>query len=190
MVLKRILGGAIKERLSTGPMVLSRDPVLGRLLSEAGRSLDAFPDQMSDGVLSRISQIALSLAEEAAAPDMDRCVPASRSLARVQRIRQIIRQNSFRQDFNLADCAARMGLSVGYIQQLLARNGERFGVILLDERLATAARLLSDPRKFHLSVSTIAYAAGFKDSSHFGRVFRNSYGQSPGEWRRQTAVMD
>ncbi len=190
MVPKRMLGDDMQERLSTGPAILSRHPVLGHLLSEAGRSFDASPDRMTDDVLSRLSQIVLSLAVTAAQPAMARCEPATRSRAQVHRIRQIIRQNSSRQDFNLPECAAHMGLSVGYIQQLIARTGERFGAILLDERLATAARLLTDPKNSHLSVSTIAYSAGFKDSSHFGRVFRNSYNQSPGEWRRQTAGID
>jgi AraC-like DNA-binding protein len=190
MVPKRVLGDSTQERLSTGPMILSRHPVLGHLLSEAGRSFDTSPDQLNDDVLSRLSKIVLSLAELAAQPDMARYEPATRSLAQVHRIKKIIRQNSTRKDFKLPDCAAQMGLSVGYIQQLLARNDERFGAILLDERLATAARFLTDPKKVHLSISAIAYAAGFKDSSHFGRAFRNSYGQSPGEWRRQTAVME
>lgn len=190
MVPKRLLEGAMQERLSTGPAILSRHPVLGHLLAEAGRSFDAAPDQMSDNVLSRLCQIVLSLAATTAQPDMTRSDPAMRSLSQAHRIRQIIRQNSTRQDFNLRDCAAQMGLSVGYIQQLLARNGERFSAILLDERLAVAARLLADQRNSHLSVSTIAYASGFKDNSHFGRAFRNSYDQSPGEWRRQTAVMN
>ncbi|WP_163025964.1 AraC family transcriptional regulator [Chachezhania antarctica] len=190
MVPKRLFGDAVREQLSNGPHVLSRQPVLGHLLSEAGRSLDTSPDRMGSDVLSRITQIVLSLTVVSAAPDKSRSTPASRSIALAHQIRQIIRQNSSRQDFNLADCAAQMGLSVGYIQQVLARNGERFGVILLDERLSAAARLLTDSNNCHLRVSTIAYAAGFKDISHFGRAFRNNYGQSPGELRRQTAVLD
>ena len=190
MVPKRVFGDAVHERLSGGPAVLSRHPVLGRLLSEAGRSLDTTSDQMSDDLLSRLSRIVLSLAEVAAGPDLDRSAPESRTVALAYRIRQIIRRNMCRQDFNLADCAAQMALSVGYIQHLLARNGERFGSILLDERLAAAAQSLTDPKNRHLQVSTIAYAAGFKDMSHFGRAFRTRYGQSPGEWRRQSAVTD
>jgi AraC-like DNA-binding protein len=35
----------------------------------------------------------------------------------------------------------------------------------------------------HRHVSEIAFAWGFNDLSHFGRVFREHYGMPPRDWR-------
>ncbi|WBU55731.1 helix-turn-helix domain-containing protein [Paracoccus sediminicola] len=190
MVPKPMLTDTVSKRLSAGPAILSRHAVFGQLLSEAGRTLDVSSGTSGDYVVTRLSQIVLSLASMIAQSDPDGSDPATRRLAQVQRIRQIIRHHCTRQDFDLLECAARMGLSVGYLRQILARNGERFGALLLEERLAAAARWLLEPEKSHLSVSSIAYEAGFKDTSHFGRTFRRKYAQSPGEWRQKPAVLN
>jgi AraC-like DNA-binding protein len=44
--------------------------------------------------------------------------------------------------------------------------------------------MLSDPRHDALSITDIAYLAGFGDLSHFNRSFRQRYGATPRETRR------
>lgn len=190
MVPKPMLTDVVKEQLAAGPAILSGHPAFGHLLSEAGRSFDVSPDQLSNDVLDRLCKIVLSLTSMTAPSDTARSDPATRRLAQVQRIKQIIRRHCTCQGFSLSECATHMGLSAGYIQQLLALNGDRFGALLLEERLVTAARRLSDPANGHLSVSTIAYGAGFKDTSHFGRTFREKYAHTPGEWRQRPTALN
>ena len=53
------------------------------------------------------------------------------------------------------------------------------------ERLRQAARLLAAPESTHRSVTDIAFACGFNDLSHFGRLFSGTMHITPSEWRRR-----
>jgi hypothetical protein len=50
---------------------------------------------------------------------------------------------------------------------------------LVKRRLDRAFALLSDRRYLHLAIVDIAFAAGFGDVSHFNRVFRRRFGDTP-----------
>jgi len=52
-------------------------------------------------------------------------------------------------------------------------------------RLKRAAQLLTDTK---LSVTEIAYAAGFKDLSHFRKCFSREYGMNPTEFINKNSV--
>ena len=56
---------------------------------------------------------------------------------------------------------------------------------LWDERVSRAARLLSAPEAADRSITDIAFACGFNDSSHFGRVFAARMGMAPSRWRER-----
>jgi AraC-like DNA-binding protein len=43
--------------------------------------------------------------------------------------------------------------------------------------------MLTSPRFYELSISYIAFEAGFGDLSHFYRSFRRRYGESPSDVR-------
>ena len=53
-----------------------------------------------------------------------------------------------------------------------------------EERVNRAARLLAAPETADRPVTDIAFACGFKDSSHFSRVFAARNGAAPARWRR------
>lgn len=57
-----------------------------------------------------------------------------------------------------------------------------------DRRLEQCRRQLSDPVDAHLSVSEIAANWGIFDGAHFSRIFKNTYGVSPREYRRAHAA--
>jgi AraC-like DNA-binding protein len=40
------------------------------------------------------------------------------------------------------------------------------------------------------SLSEIALSVGFSDQAHLCRLFRQAFGQSPANWRRQRAIPD
>ena len=82
-------------------------------------------------------------------------------------------------DFDLDDIVGRLGLSRRYIQQLLEETGQSFTERLVERRLERAFALLSDPRCLHLAIIDIALAAGFSDVSHFKRMFRRRFGDTP-----------
>jgi AraC family transcriptional regulator, positive regulator of tynA and feaB len=54
-----------------------------------------------------------------------------------------------------------------------------------DERVSRAAKLLSAPEAADRSITDIAFACGFNDSSHFGRAFAARMGMAPSQWRKR-----
>jgi AraC-like DNA-binding protein len=69
------------------------------------------------------------------------------------------------------------------VQILFESEGKTFSQFLIDQRLARAHRMLSDPRLSERTISAIAYEAGFGDVSNFNRVFRRRYGETPSDMR-------
>jgi AraC-like DNA-binding protein len=80
-------------------------------------------------------------------------------------------------EFSLAKVAQSLGISPRYLQRLLNRSGTSFTAHVTELRLKQAfmlleARDLSD-------VCNIALQAGFSDISHFNRLFRSRFGDTP-----------
>jgi AraC-like DNA-binding protein len=69
---------------------------------------------------------------------------------------------------------------------LFESDGTTFSRFLLDQRLAHAHRMLSNPLLAERTISTIAYEAGFGDLSHFNRAFRRRYGETPSDVRARS----
>lgn len=77
--------------------------------------------------------------------------------------------------------AARLRLSRRRLDQLLGGHGLTASRLIWACRLESAASLLQvDARA---SVTAVAHRCGFKDSSHFSRLFRQAHGCSPSAWR-------
>lgn len=81
--------------------------------------------------------------------------------------------------------AARLGVSTRTLERIFAGQGESIVRRTYDERVRQAARLLTDAGAAHRSVTEIAFACGFNDASHFGRVFAARMHMTPSRWRRQ-----
>jgi AraC-like DNA-binding protein len=103
--------------------------------------------------------------------------------ARLMAIKADIAEHLGRRDLTLLAVATRQNVSPRYVQKLFEREGLTFSEFVLDQRLARAHRLLSDPRCADRTVSAIAFAAGFGDLSYFNRVFRARYGATPSDVR-------
>jgi AraC-like DNA-binding protein len=89
-------------------------------------------------------------------------------------------------DLTVTAIATRHGVTPRYVQMLFEGEGTTFSRFLLYQRLGHAHRMLCDPRFAERTVSTIAFEAGFGDLSHFNRVFRRRYGESPSDVRATT----
>ncbi len=78
--------------------------------------------------------------------------------------------------------AGELSVSVRTIQRLFNDNGLTPGRYILDRRIVVAGELLRSgegPSK----ITDLAFSLGFNDLSHFTRVFRKKFGQSPTEFR-------
>ncbi|WP_141342904.1 helix-turn-helix domain-containing protein [Bradyrhizobium sp. USDA 3458] len=87
-------------------------------------------------------------------------------------------------ELNLAETAAALGISPRYVNSLLADEDTSFQRFVLAQRLERCKRDLASQAHAHRHIGEIAFAWGFNDLSHFGRVFRDHYGLSPRDWRQ------
>jgi transcriptional regulator GlxA family with amidase domain len=81
--------------------------------------------------------------------------------------------------------ARDMNLSTRTLARVFAANNETIMRRLFDERVRQAAKFLTAPESAHRSVTEIAFACGFNDASHFGRLFAAKMHLTPSQWRRR-----
>lgn len=83
----------------------------------------------------------------------------------------------------MEDIAEKIHLSRTYISVLFKKEtGEKFSDYLQRIRLENACVLLKNTK---LPIQEIAEKTGFFDAAHFSRAFKESYGCSPAEYRKQ-----
>jgi AraC-like DNA-binding protein len=87
-------------------------------------------------------------------------------------------------DLGLTETAAALGISARYVNSLFADEGTSFQRFVLAQRLEHCKRDLGSAAHVHRHIGEVAFAWGFNDLSHFGRVFRDHYGLSPRDWRQ------
>lgn len=88
------------------------------------------------------------------------------------------------QDGTLTRCAERVSLSPTYLSRIFKeKSGMSFSDRLLQIRMERACELLSDPQYHGYDV---AYDVGYDNPKNFSRAFRNYYGMTPSEYRRQS----
>lgn len=75
--------------------------------------------------------------------------------------------------------ARRQGVTPRYLQRLLEMSGSSFTARVNELRLQRALALLTEVHGGQRRISDIAMEAGFSDVSHFNRLFRARFGESP-----------
>jgi AraC-like DNA-binding protein len=165
---------------------VSRDTEAVQLLARYIRIFDdqqslATPELRSLVVNHVYDLVALALGptRDAAATANGRGVRA----ARLHAIKTEILSSLNRHELSLAGIAARHRVTSRHVQMLFESEGTTFSRFLLDQRLAHAHHMLSNPLLAKRTISTIAYEAGFGDLSHFNRAFRRRYGVTPSDIR-------
>src|SRR5262245_1368138 len=103
-------------------------------------------------------------------------VVAARRLAVLSQIRARFREP----DLAIASVAGGLGISPRYLQRLLETSGRSFISHLNELRLQEAFRLLTTSKH---RIIDIALAVGFSDISHFNRLFRSRFGDTPSSVR-------
>jgi AraC-like DNA-binding protein len=99
--------------------------------------------------------------------------------ARLAAIKADIVETATSRELSIGAVAARHGVTARYVRKLFESEGLTFSAFVLDQRLARALRMLTDPRRDHETISAIAFACGFGDLSYFNRVFRRRNGATP-----------
>ncbi|MDA3949373.1 MAG: response regulator [Spirochaeta sp.] len=87
----------------------------------------------------------------------------------------------YTRDIGLTDLAAYLGLSESHCSREVTRHcGRPFRRLLRETRLQAAQQLLSDP---DLAIHDVAERAGFRDPNYFSRIFQETFGMGPREYR-------
>jgi len=106
-----------------------------------------------------------------------------RKAARRRSILAVIAGRFCDPEFDLTEAARGLGLSRRYIQRLLEGAGKSFTEHVLECRLERVRAMLMDSRYQHMAIIDIALASGFSDVSHFNRMFRRRFGETPSSVR-------
>ncbi len=99
-----------------------------------------------------------------------------------------IDRHSAAPDFGAASLAKKFHCSQRYVHRLFEATGRSVGEHVNEKRILACTRDLLDRNCHHKTIAEIAFAAGFRDISHFNRLFKRSNGASPREFRRAMAL--
>jgi AraC-like DNA-binding protein len=110
--------------------------------------------------------------------------------ARLQAIMTDIRAHLAGGDLSVAEVARRHRVTPRYVHKLFENEGVTFSSFVLDQRLARAHRLLTDPRLAGRAISSVAFDVGFGDLSYFNRAFRRRFAATPTQIRRSAMTAD
>jgi AraC-like DNA-binding protein len=102
----------------------------------------------------------------------------------LEKVKTWILRNLDDPTLNVSRISRHFGLSRSALYRLFATDGDSPQAWLTAQRLGRAHELLSEPSARGKSVSTICYALGFNDPSHFSRLFRQRFGCAPSDIRR------
>jgi AraC-like DNA-binding protein len=164
-----------------------------KLLDRYLRSLASLKEPPSSALASTIGihlldLVAATLGPTAEAANIvtDRGVKA----ARLQATLAEIAQRCSDPNFDLNNAAGALGMSRRYVQKLLEETGKSFTEHLAGCRLERAFAMLTDPHHLHLAIIDIAFAVGFGDVSHFNRMFRRYFGETPSGVRAASTMRE
>jgi len=152
--------------------------VVAQAMEAAAKGLETFEEAEWRAVADALGDLFLTLAHGLAAA-------GGAQAALLHRIHQSLERRLDDPDLSPAEIAADVGVSERYLQKLMETAGASFSHFLRERRLLRAQADLTNPLAAHRSISEIAYAYGFSDSAHFSRAFRQRFGQTPREFRRE-----
>ena len=164
-----------------------------RLLDGYLRSLTSLEDPPSPELAPIIGVHVLDLVAATLGPTAEAKEVVAKRGVRAARLRAILAEIGRRSGdpgFDLDKVAGALGLSRRYVQRLLEETGRSFTAHLVERRLDRAFAMLTDRRYLHLAIIDIAFAAGFGDVSHFNRMFRRRFGETPFGARSAAIVLE
>ncbi|HEY6279829.1 MAG TPA: helix-turn-helix domain-containing protein [Streptosporangiaceae bacterium] len=88
-------------------------------------------------------------------------------------------------DLDPVTIAAANHISVRYLHKLFHDEGTSVARWVRERRLDNCRRDLEDPALAQRGVQAIARRWGFADAAHFSRIFKASFGEPPGQYRRR-----
>jgi AraC family transcriptional regulator, positive regulator of tynA and feaB len=123
------------------------------------------------------------------APDNTKLKALQARLSDLDRMLLFVRRHLANPKLSPLDLANHLQVSVRTVHKRFEAAETSFGHALLELRLDATRRVLSDPKCERLTITQIAFAAGFNDLSHFTNTFRKKFGMPPGRYRTHTRTV-
>lgn len=165
-----------------------------RLSAETGRCFSSGLERGGDLSADRridFAHLALSYFDCATAAHLGRRPdPVSHHRVTLARIHQALVVHLKDPDFNIEQLSATVGLTARHVRRVFHRSGSNFGRELLRQRIECSRKMLESSAIRAKTIGEIALDCGFNNFSHFSRVFRQTYGCSPSEFRATSKSVD
>ena len=149
---------------------------MGRVACETiARAIDAGTDEMGEIILR---QVRLALLEQAGIAGRF----SNGDLLR-ERAAALIGDRLRDPGLDIEAIAQALSCSKRALHKAFEKQGLSVHRHLWRSRLEYARRQLEDAHAAQRSITSILHGAGFNSAAHFSRLFRQTYGASPREWR-------
>ncbi|PKW00028.1 AraC family transcriptional regulator [Amycolatopsis echigonensis] len=102
-------------------------------------------------------------------------------------VRRHIREHATDPELSVSAIATAVGWSTRYVQTVLARAGTTPTELIRRERLDLARTRLSNPTLAGQTIAAVAASVGFASPSAFSHAYREHFGCSPRETRKDAA---
>jgi AraC-like DNA-binding protein len=167
-------------------------PRLNLSATEVGRALSRTLAGYAELCLSSPAPSEISILSGAHIVDLISHVPGLLAEASCERVNppvlllmmmSHIDRHSNDPDLSAATLARKFHCSERYVHKLFSGTGRTVGERINDRRIAACTRDLLDNHR-NRKIAEIAFAAGFRDLSHFNRLFKRNHGTAPREFRR------
>lgn len=112
-------------------------------------------------------------------------VPETLRGAQLARVKDYIDRNLEQPELSPALIAAASRISIRYLHWLFEPTGVTVSQYVIQQRLLRCRRDLSIGMMRGRTITDIALSWGFRDATHFSRRFKQEFGQSAHEFRRQ-----
>lgn len=154
--------------------------VFGSFLTAMSAQLEVMPEGAGDALSETVLGLLGSTLQAESQHQTRTCLPEVMRLRVCQHIRQHLSDPTL--------CIERIALdlkcSKRYLHQVFENSGETLERYLWAQRLAHGQALLSHPGQRGLSIAEVASASGFRSTTHFCRLFKQHFGQTPSDLRR------
>ena len=172
----QVLATPVSSADSTGSLVA---PFLRRLVANLEDSQHSVNCRLADNVLDLLATM---FGEQTGAPPDD---PATARRSLLLTVCAWIDANLGEPDLDPVTIAGANHISVRYLHRLFHDQGTTVNRWVRERRLDNCRRDLEDPVLGQRGVQAIARRWGFEDPAHFSKIFKASYGEPPGTYRRR-----
>jgi putative ABC transport system permease protein len=103
-------------------------------------------------------------------------------------LKKVVKENRYYQDpeLSLASLAEKLGLTTHELSRIINTVLKKsFNDFINEYRVQDAARKMKDPAFDHLTLLGIAFESGFNAQSSFNRIFKQTTGKSPLEYKNE-----